>query len=273
MKEKLINYKGATIGYFEEGNGFPLVFVHGFPMDHDAWKDFIKPFTKDYRVILPDNAGFGKSSLPKEDLNMDFYADAIKAMLDAENISSCLMIGHSMGGYMVLNFAKRYPDCLKGIGLFSSTAYADDDAKKQNRIDVANNARKVSGSQFVNDMLHKLFGERYAASHSNDIAEYKKYFGEMATSEGIAQASLSMGKREDTTEVLKNAKVPVLFIIGEDDKVVPPEKTFPLTHLPERSVIVSLEGAGHMGMIESTEKSQQEVLKWIELSLGSQPTK
>jgi len=267
MTEKTITHNGNTIGYSEEGSGFPLVFVHGFPMDHAAWvHGFTDAFTKNFRVILPDNAGFGKTSLPKQDVTMDYYADCIKAILDNEKISSCLMVGHSMGGYMVLNFAQRYPGYLKGFGLFSSTAYADDDAKKQNRIEVGENARKASGADFINGMLHKLFGEKYATAHESEIGEMKKYFGGVAAAEGIAQASFAMGKRADTSEVLKNAKVPVLFIIGKDDKVVPPEKTLPLTHLPERSVIATID-AGHMGMIEAKEEAQKKVMEWAELCL------
>jgi pimeloyl-ACP methyl ester carboxylesterase len=273
MKEKSISYNGTTIGYFEEGNGFPLVFIHGFPFDHAAWTHgFIDAFTKNYRIILPDNAGFGKSGLPKEEVTMDYYADCIKAILDNEKISSCLMIGHSMGGYMVLNFAQRFPGYLKGFGLFSSTAYADDDAKKQNRIEVAGNARKMSASDFVTGMLHKLFGEQYAASHESEITALKKYFGAVATAEGIAQASLAMGKRADTADVLKDAKVPVLFIIGKDDKVVPPEKTLPLTSFPAQSVIATLEGTGHMGMIETMEESQGKIQEWIEVCNVTKPS-
>jgi len=268
MKEKSIAHNGISITFWEEGTGFPIVFIHGFPFDHEAWSEFVKPFVPEFRIILPDNSGFGKSSLPTEDLSMAFYADCIKAILDSEKISSCVMIGHSMGGYMVLNFAQRFPNYLKGFGLFSSTAYADDDAKKQNRIEVAENARKASGADFVNGMLHKLFGEKYAAAHPDKILELKNYFGSVATSEGIAQASLAMGKRADTTDVLKNSKVPVLFIIGSDDKVVPPEKTLPLTHLPERSRIVTID-AGHMGMIEAKEKSQEAVKQFIELCRGN----
>jgi len=268
--DKLINMKGVPVYYSVEGNGFPIVFVHGFPMDHMAWDEFVKPFTENYKVILPDNAGFGKSGLPKEELTMDYYADSIKAILDEEKISSCLMIGHSMGGYMVLNFAGRFPNYLKGLGLFSSTTYADDDAKKQNRIEVADAARKTDATSFVNNMLHKLFGEKYASAHEKEIAELKNYFGSAATTEGIAQASLAMGTRADTTEVLKNAKVPVLFIIGKDDKVVPPEKTLPLTHLPEQSLISMLEGTGHMGMIEDVAGSRKGVYEFIEVTLSPQ---
>jgi pimeloyl-ACP methyl ester carboxylesterase len=78
-----------------------------------------------------------------------------------------------------------------------------------------------------------------------------------------------MGKRADTTEVIKNAKVPVLFVIGKDDKVVPPEKTLPLTHLAERSVIATID-AGHMGMIESPDESRKAINDWIEVTLSPQ---
>lgn len=268
MKEKSIIHIGVKAAYFDsgrsEGNSLPIVFIHGFPMDHSAWNEFTTVFTAKHRVILPDNAGFGKSELPGTDLTMDYYADTIKAILDNEDISECLMIGHSMGGYIALNFAQRYPDYLKGLGLFSSTAYADDDAKKQNRIEVAENARKADGASFVNGMLHKLFGEKYVAGHENEIAEMKKYFGSAATSEGIAQASLAMGKRADTSDVLKNLKVPVLFIIGKDDKVIPSEKVLPLTHLPSSSVIGTID-AGHMGMIEDNREAGKKIIEWIEL--------
>jgi pimeloyl-ACP methyl ester carboxylesterase len=123
----------------------------------------------------------------------------------------------------------------------------------------------MSAAEFVTGMLHKLFGEQYAASHESDISELKKYFGSVAIPEGIAQASLAMGKRADTSDVLKNAKVPVLFIIGKDDKVVPPEKTLPLTSLTKQPVVATLEGTGHMGMIEAMQESQSRVQEWVDV--------
>ena len=270
MQQKIVSLNNNPVGYFREGSGFPVVFVHGFPMDHTAWtfdENFLKPVSGMFSVILPDNAGYGKSALPGHDLTMDYYADSIKAVLDAEKIKECLMIGHSMGGYMVLNFAKRFPGYLKGFGLFSSTAYADDEAKKQNRIEVAEAVRKSDAATFVNGMLHKLFGEKYSSAHEKEITAMKEYFGSVTTAEAIAQASLAMGKREDTTAVLKDTKVPVLFLIGKDDKVVPPEKTLPLTHLPERSVIGILDETGHMGMVESPDESQRKVAEWAKMCL------
>jgi len=265
MEQRNIEKNQSVITYFTEGNGMPLVFIHGFPMDHSAWNEFVQPFTKNFKVILPDNPGFGKSSLMNEEMSMRLYADCIKDILDAEKISSSIMIGHSMGGYMVLNFASRFPEYLKGFGLFHSTTYADDDAKKQNRKEVADNARKMDANAFVSGMLHKLFSEQYASAHEEQIANLKNVFGSSATPEGIAQASLAMGTREDTTELLKNTKVPVLFIIGKEDKVVPPEKTLPLTHLPEKSVVCILENAAHMGMFEVTDQARKAVNDLIEL--------
>src|SRR4030095_7087317 len=118
MIEKQIEVNGAEINYASEGNGFPLLFIHGFCEDQTAWSGFIEPFINTCRVILPDLPGFGESSLPAENTSITFYADCIKAILDEEKISECVMVGHSLGGYITLNFAARFPGPLKAFGLF-----------------------------------------------------------------------------------------------------------------------------------------------------------
>ncbi|HUM46398.1 MAG TPA: alpha/beta hydrolase [Chitinophagales bacterium] len=281
MTSTSLTYQDTNLAYYTSGEGFPLVFIHGFCEDHSIWmqgkgNDFLKPFIENYRVILPDIPGFGKSLLRKNgsddnsttqprdvmhgiSTTMDYYTDCIKAILDAEKIAKCVMIGHSMGGYITMNFASRFPDHLKGFGLFHSTAYADDDAKKADREKAAAFVRKNGSAPFVNELYSKLFGSAYKDAHAEEIAAIKKYASGTSSVEGIAQASLAMRDRKDTTEILKQSTVPVLFIIGKEDKAISPEKTLQLTHLPERSVICVLEKAGHMGMIEEADQCRKAI--------------
>ena len=93
----------------------------------------------------------------------------------------------------------------------------------------------------------------------------KKYFGTACQAEGIARACLAMGNRHDTTAVLREATVPVLFIIGKEDKAIPFYAAMTLTHLPDTADIFILPAAGHMGMLEAPVECQQEILWWIEL--------
>jgi len=264
MKNYSITYSGKSVSYAMEGSGFPLVFLHGFVEDHTIWEPFIDSFLDQYRVLLIDTPGFGKSDV-MQDASMESYADCIKAILDHEKITECAMIGHSMGGYIMLNFASRFPGYLKGFGLFHSTSYPDDENKKKDRERVAEFVRKNGSEVFANELYGNLFGSVFKEAHPDRIMELKKYGANVSPAEGIAAASLAMRDRGDTTEVLRTSKVPVLFIIGKEDKAVNPEKTLTLTHLPAVSSIHILPGVGHMGMIEEKEKCQAAIQEWLEL--------
>src|SRR5262249_42092154 len=144
MNEKQIWLKGAEVNYAFEGTGLPLMFIHGFCEDQTVWSEFIEPFMNTWKIMLVDLPGFGESSMPGGNTSMDFYGDCVKAILEQEKIRECVMIGHSMGGYITLNFASRFSEYLNGIGLFHSTALPDDEGKKSDRQRVAEFVRKNS---------------------------------------------------------------------------------------------------------------------------------
>lgn len=264
MDERSILFGEARIVYFIGGSGPAIVFVHGYPMDHTVWEAFVKPLTFNYTVILPDNPGFGKSTLPEGEMGMDVYADSIKTILEAEQISSCIMIGHSMGGYITLHFAASYPQVLKGMGLFHSTSREDDESKKEDRRRVADFVRRNGAAPFVKELIRKLFSDRYAGSHGMEIKELIERYS-LIQPEGIARASLAMGKRTDTTAVLLEVAAPVLFILGKEDKTIPLQKALQLTHLPRRSLVHILEHVAHMGMLEAPAETVNTVLEFLEL--------
>jgi pimeloyl-ACP methyl ester carboxylesterase len=274
MKDKSIPFGGGTVAYWEEGNGPVLIFLHGFCEDHTVWNEFIEPFTANYRVILPDTPGFGKSVLRSEDgkeittkepVSIKFYADGVKALLDAESITQCLMVGHSLGGYMALNFASRYPTYLTGFGLFHSTAYPDEDARKEDREHVASFVRTHGKERLVREVYATLFERSFKSAHPTETASIIKHGTKTSTVEGIACASIAMRDRIDTTDVLRNSKVRVLFIIGKEDSAVDPEKALSLTPLPETAVICVLPGVVHMGMITAKEICRNAVKEWLRL--------
>src|SRR3979409_2265854 len=104
--------------------------VHGFAEDHKIWELQVDYLKKDFLLIVPDLPGSGRSVFNPQLSTIDDYADVIKFILDEEGISACTIIGHSMGGYITLAFAKKYPDQLNAFGLFHSTTYADSEEKK-----------------------------------------------------------------------------------------------------------------------------------------------
>jgi len=289
--QKSFIYHNAVISYRVEGKGEPVVLIHGFAEDSHIWDQQIL-FLKEYcLLIIPDLPGSGKSSLlsqksevsslefPRENnstpsrhwrdrlqtpnyITIDDYADCLKALLQEENIISCTMLGHSMGGYITLAFAEKYPSLLNGFGLIHSTARADNEEKKQNRERAIGLMAQYGAHSFLKTTIPNLFGavfkkEQYAKVDSliNAGADFTK--------EVLQQYYRAMIIRPDRTAVLQSNPLPVLFVIGTEDVAVPLEEILQQTPLPDKSYIHVLQNVGHMGMWEAPEQLNQFILNFI----------
>lgn len=110
------DYNGHKVHYQIEGSGSTtIVFIHGWSCDTEFWKYQTPAFTDDYRVILIDLPGHGKSDAPEMDYTMDAFADAVKAVLDDSNTERAVVIGHSMGFAVAWRFAVKYPANTAGL--------------------------------------------------------------------------------------------------------------------------------------------------------------
>ncbi len=145
---KFIAFQNKKVAYQVEGKGTAVVLVHGFCEDSTIWEEFRAGLLEEnYRLISIDLPGFGRSEvLPV--VNIEQMAEAVHAVLLKLNISKAVFIGHSMGGYAGLAFARLYPELLMGLGLFHSHPYADSEEKKENR------RRSVA---FIKRQGHALF--------------------------------------------------------------------------------------------------------------------
>ncbi|CEN49046.1 Beta-ketoadipate enol-lactone hydrolase I (fragment) [Capnocytophaga canimorsus] len=119
--------------YTKKGKGKAVILLHGFLENHTIWEKFAEELSATHRVITPDLAGHGKTPCFSEIHPMEMMAEGIFEILQAEKIKDCILVGHSMGGYVSLAFAEKYPDQVKGIVLMNSTAAADSIEKQKNR--------------------------------------------------------------------------------------------------------------------------------------------
>lgn len=241
--------------YFNtQGQGETLVLVHGFCEDSRIWAAIAPALQAKHRVVLVDMAGFGKSPLDssKEQESVDDMADRLAHTLQQNDIQKCCLVGHSMGGYVTLAFAQKYPDMLTGWGLFHSSASADTDEKKESRLKQAEFVGENGTEPFVKVLIPSLFApsQNYAAQMESALAMAKE-----CTPFGIMNALLAMRQRPERVEVLKTSKVPVLIIAGAEDGVIPVEKLSYQASLPQRCQLELFEKSGHMGMLEEPQKS------------------
>src|SRR5438309_1230925 len=131
MQEKEIVLNKKKFFYREEGEGPAVVLLHGFAEEGRIWKKQFG-FFSGYRLLIPDLPGSGGSE-GTEDMTMEGLARSIHDFLEQLSVKKSILIGHSMGGYITLAFAEKYPEQLCGFGLFHSTAFADSEEKKETR--------------------------------------------------------------------------------------------------------------------------------------------
>lgn len=254
MNKELL-YQNKKIFYRTEGKGKPVIFIHGFGEDGEVWKHQIE-FLKDrFQLIIPDLPGSGQSEMI-DDMSVEGMAEVIHLIIRNENLDRCIVIGHSMGGYIMLAFAEKYPEYLNAFGLFHSTAYPDNEEKKANRLKSIGFIKENGTFEFLKNSTPNLFSQKTKDENPELIGEFIKQLNDFSASALISYYEAMM-HRPNRVSVLENSKIPVLFIIGEQDKAVPLQDSLEQCHLPEKSYIHILQHSAHMGMLEETDKSNR----------------
>jgi len=262
MESKTITYQSSKIFYRTIGNGKPVVLIHGFAEDGNIWKNQIEFLKNHFYLIIPDLPGSGKSTVISRQsaVGIEDYAEVIKAVLDKEEITQCAMAGHSMGGYITLAFAEKYPAMLTSLGLVHSSAFADSKEKKSNRLKSIEFVKKNGAYEFLKAVIIDLFTEKWVSENAA-IVETQVEKSKDFTDEAIIQYYQVMINRPDRTQVLKSFSKPILFIIGRHDKAVPFEQSMQQCYLPDQSHIHILRNSAHMGMLEEAEKTNNALLQ------------
>ena len=248
-----ILYKDKKIFFRDKGQGNTIVLLHGFLENMSMWDYFVKKLSADYRVITIDLPGFGKSESFGRVHLMEQMAICVNRVLKECGVKKCVMLGHSMGGYVTLAFAAKYAGKLKGFGLLHSHALEDTPEAKVNRnraIEIVNSDRGT----YIFNFFPELFATENVSKYQKEIK--KLHSDALETSpKAIIAALEGMKYRTDKLHVLLNSKVPVLFILGKQDNRIPFEKTLAQAALPATGEILVFDKVGHMGHIEAREKT------------------
>lgn len=264
---KQVKSQDKTIAYNVEGKGFPVIFIHGFCEDSHMWDDFKQDLLEEkFKVIAIDLPGFGKSSVVL-DPSIDIYAQAVLKVIKTLKIDSCILIGHSMGGYVALAIAEIKPELLLGLGLFHSHPYEDSKEKKSARIKQIDFIGKYGHQLYVKQLMPKLFPKRHVLSSPFDIDKLVHRAARFPE-EGITGALKAMATRPDRSTVLKNIKCPVLFIVGTEDNAIAKELSQKQLPLPAIAKVHILEGVGHMAMFERKRPVQLIVRRFVDFCRG-----
>jgi pimeloyl-ACP methyl ester carboxylesterase len=248
-----IKFQKKNINYTDQGKGKVIVLLHGFTESLRIWTSFAAQLSVKYRVIAIDLPGHGKSDCLGAIHGMELMADVVFALLKKLRIGKCMMVGHSMGGYIALAFAEKYPERLHGFSLFHSHCFADTSAEQENRnrtIGIVNHDKFSYVAQFIPSLFPVEVHKKFSRQIERLIQRASKM-----PKEGVIAALEGMKNRKDMSSLLKTTRLPVLFILGLKDSRVPATRLWEMISLPAVSEILLLRDCGHMGYIESPEKT------------------
>ncbi|RXP59428.1 alpha/beta fold hydrolase [Lutibacter sp. HS1-25] len=253
-----ILYKNTRVSFTSIGSGPAVVLLHGFLENSSMWNQISEQISKKNRVVCIDLLGHGATENCGYIHTMEDQAEMVKAVLDHLRLRKYILIGHSMGGYIALAFAKLYPNNVKGLCLMNSTALPDSEEKKTNR-DRGIVAVKQNHKTFVRIAIPMLFSEKNRTVFTSEIAEITNEA--LKTSpQGIIAALEGMKIRQDHTAILNNDLFPVLLVIGKQDPAL--EYATLIGQAKNTKVKVVEFPDGHMSHIENKNELIEALLKF-----------
>lgn len=245
-----INVNGIRLTYERLGTGTPMVLLHGYPLDHHLWDDVVPLLSDTFDLIVPDLRGFGGSSTVESFYTMEDFAGDIAALLDHLGIQKAAIVGHSMGGYIALAFARLYPARVTGLGLVGSQALADAADRKEARYKSAAEVADKGIGSVVAVMTPKLTPDAR-------LQEYAKRSMEGQQPAAYIGALKAMAERVDSTPALASFHFPVVLVHGDADALIPIDRAREIKAAIPAAHLVEISGAGHMPMMESPQKTAE----------------
>jgi pimeloyl-ACP methyl ester carboxylesterase len=252
----------------------PLVLLHGFPLDRSMWAPQVEAFRSERRLIVPDLRGFGDDIREVSGiLTMEGLAADLRELLDREGVDRAVLCGLSMGGYVAMAFAERWPERLAGLVLANTRSTADDAAGRAARERMAADVLEKGTGVVARAMLPKLFTPANLARQDGmdriGAPERVRRIIARQRPATVAAAARGMALRPDRTAVLHRLRMPALVITGDADQLMPMHTSeHLLAALPNASLAI-VAGSAHLPNLERPEAFNEVLANHLDIHHGA----
>ncbi len=242
---------GITINYLDTGgDGTPLVFVHGYPLDGRMWEPQVNKLGGGRRIIVPDLRGFGGSDVPEDRsaYSVKCFAEDVAAVLDDAGVDRAIICGLSMGGYVTFAFHRAFGTRVAGLVLADTRAEADPPEVKEKRSNQQAQVEKEGTGGLLDALPGLLLGPKSISNDPELEGRVRTLMDNPAP--GFIGALEAMKQRPDSSSDLAGIDVPTLILVGEDDGLTPPDAARTMHEAISGSRMVVIPEAGHFSNIE-----------------------
>ncbi|GAA2310528.1 alpha/beta hydrolase [Streptomyces caniferus] len=243
-------HREITVGYEDEGSGEPLMLVHGHPFNRSMWRPQTEHFSRaGWRVIVPDLRGYGDSMVLPGATPLATFARDLVDLLDHLGIERCVLGGLSMGGQIVMECYRLFPERFRGLVLADTFASAETEDGRAGRYAMAERLLREGMAGYAREVLAKMVSPHTIASRP-DVAAH--VLGMMTTTppDGAAAALRGRAERPDYTELLSRIAVPALVVVGAEDAYTPVGDALDIHERIPDSRLRIIDQAAHMPNLE-----------------------
>ncbi len=245
---------GVNLAVEVRGEGPPILFVHGYPLDRTIWAHQVAAL-EGFRRIAPDLRGMGRSDAPDLGYSIGIYADDLAALLDTLGIGEVILCGLSMGGYVIFEFLRRRRERVRGLVLMATRAEADTGEGRRARDAAAAVARESGAAAIAEAMLPRMLTPETLAG-SPDVAARVRSMMASTPVPGIVGALAAMRDRPDSIPLLPSlAGIPTLVVVGERDQLTPPDDSRRMAGAITGARLEVIPGAAHLVSVEKARET------------------
>jgi 3-oxoadipate enol-lactonase len=251
------------INYVEEGQGSPLLLIHGLAGDHTAWTPQIAAFKTRYRVIAFDNPGSGESSNVDAPTSMGELAQATLRLMDALNIQNAHLVGRSMGGAIAQQMALAAPDRVRTLVMAASFAKLDPVGRRwlENMRDVLLWGR--TWAEWVRQFSPTFVSNGFFNENPDLMARLEGLIGDERRDKTSYVHLNNAVVAADQLHEISGIRCPVLIMAGRLDPICSPMATNWMQERLPQAETVFFEHSSHFFLMEESEKAMQVLSDWL----------
>ncbi len=252
------------VSYSDEGSqGSPvIIFIHGFPFNKSMWNLQVEPLKDNYRLIRYDIRGHGNSDAGNEDFSIDLFASDLLGLMDALKIDTAILCGLSMGGYIALNVTGKCPERVDALVLSDTQCIADSPEAKEKRIRTIDTIKHSGVKTYAAESIKNLFSAESLLTKGLETANVKEMILNTSV-QSLCNTLHALSVRKDTCHILPEIKVPVLILVGREDKITPPDAARFMHERIKGSFLKIIDHSGHLSNLENPGEFNEQLKKFI----------
>ena len=264
-KNLKITVNNLSVSYSDEGpiSGTTLLFIHGFPFNKSMWNMQIDALKADYRVVAYDVRGHGSADAGEENFSIDVFTNDLLFFMDALSLKKPILCGLSMGGYIALNAIDKFPNHFKALVLSDTQCAADMPEIKAKKMKAIEAIHKGGVEKYAEESIKNLFATTSFSTRQKEIAAIREMI--LTTSvQSLSYTLFALSERKGTCSKLQDIAVPVLILVGKEDKITPPAASKLMHEKIQGSLMSIIEHSGHVPNLENPDQFNLKLIQFLE---------